>query len=123
MNSSSLIVLVIFSLLMYPMCGISAADVVIITDEVLPRIVHKSMVVAAGEASVQHVAIGQHHGTTIYTARFIDAANGIEQMITVASDGRIMYVEPFLFTAASSKRHLRILQNSADFPTLLGKVP
>lgn len=123
MISSFLIVLTSFVLLVYPLCGIPGADVVLNTDDVLPRIVHKSMVVAAGEASVQHAAIGQYHGTTVYTARFIDPANGIEQMITVASNGRIMYVEPFLFTAASSKRHLRTLQNTDDYFRPVGTLP
>ena len=119
--SSLLIALTSSMLLMFALCGIPGAEVVADTDEVLPRNVHKSMVEAAGEASVRHVAIGQYHGTTIYTARFIDPANGIEQMITVASDGRIMYVEPFLFTAASSNHHLRTLRNSDDYSRPVGK--
>ena len=111
MISSFLIALTFFILLMFPLCGISGAEAILENEEVLPRIVHKSMVEAAGEASVRHATIGQYHGTTIYTARFSDPENGTEQMITVASDGRIMYVEPFLFTAVSSKRQIRTLHN------------
>ena len=83
----------------HPLLVTPGAESTVESAEPLPRIVRKRIEEAAGEAPVHHMAIGNLHGTTVYTARFTDALSGIEQLITVAPDGRIMFLEPFLFIA------------------------
>ena len=88
-----------------PLLGTPGAESTVDSADPLPRIVRKRIQDAAGEAPFHHMATGQHHGTTVYTARFTDAVSGIEQLITVAPNGRLMFLEPFL-CIAPCRKHL-----------------
>jgi len=105
---------------LHPMPGVPGAEDDVVCADPLPRIVRNRIEEVAGGAPVHHQAIGKQHGFTIYTARFIDHLSGVEQLITVAPNGRIMYLEPYLLTAPRSTQPHCIVHNTeaVTIPTL-----
>lgn len=92
----------------------------------LPQVVRQRMEEAAGDSPVHHQAREQQHGMIVYTAHFTDAASGIEQRITVAPDGHILFLEPVLLTAPRSNQVHERVQNAnmiPDIPDLMTAKP
>ena len=68
----------------------------------VPHIVRQRMEEAAGDAVVHHHLREQQHGMIVYTAHFTDSVSNVDQIITVAPDGNVLFIEPVLLTVPPS---------------------